>query len=331
MSLKGIPEFKILVWLGIIALGWYLLGIFGSFLGLFADIFLLLILSWILAFVLEPLVDALTQKGVSRLGAAVLTSLAVALSAVILIWVILPTTITQLSWLISTLPTSLPINSVWATKIEAFLTGTLGSSLALASGVASLLTRLSLIFILSFYFLTSRREISKFILDIIPHEHQEDYLFLEKVISSTFASFLQVQIVSGLIMGGITFIAMVVLGINLALSTSILAAIFAMIPVVGSILVIFPVILAALSVSLQKTLVAAAVIILAEQLVYNILFPKLLGRMLKIHPIIVLLSFLIGYRLGGFWGAVFVIPVTSALVIVGKEILKYWQEEADRN
>lgn len=316
--------------MGIVALGWHLLVTFGSFLGMFTDIFLILILSWILAFVLEPLVNGLTSKGIPRIWAAIITYLAVTVSAVILIWVILPTTIAQFSTLANTIPNLLPQNSAWATRIEDFLTGTLTGSLNLASSVASTFTGMLLVFILSFYFLLSRNEISKLIIDIIPSDNREDYLFLEKVLNETFASFIQIQVFLGLVMGVITFITMIVLGVNLALSTSIIAAIFAMIPVVGPILVVFPVILATLSVSVQTTMIAVVVIIIAGQLVYNILSPKLLGTVLKIHPIIVLLSFLIGYRLGGVWGAIFAVPVTSAIAIVSKELLKHWKEEADK-
>ena len=330
MNFKGMPEFKILVWLGIIALGWYLLGVFGSVLGTFADIFLLLILSWILAFILEPLVAWLTKHNLSRTEAAVITYLALAVSVIILIWVILPTTISQLSQFIGIIPRYLPQNSLLSNRIETFLTGTLGESLTLASSVASTLTGILLVFILSFYFLISRKEISQLLVDLIPGDYKEDYLFLEKVISQTFAVFLQIQIVLGIIMGTITFITMFILGINLALSTSILAAILAMVPAIGPLLMLFPVILATLSVSAQKMFVALAIIIIAGQIVYNFLSSNLLGAALKIHPIIVLLSFLVGYRLGGVWGAVFAVPLTSALAITGKEILKYWQEEADK-
>lgn len=303
---------------------------FGSFLGLFADIFILLILSWILAFVLEPLVDNLIKRGVPQLLAASLTYLAVAVSAIIFIWVVLPTTLTQLTQLVGSIPSYLPENSIWTSKIESFLTGALGSYVSLASSVASTITGLLLVFIFSFYILLSRKEISKFIREIIPDEYEEDYLFLEKVLNNTFASFLQVQIILGLIMGAVTFIVMVILGVSLAFSTSLVAAILAMIPVVGPIIMLLPIILATLSVSMQTMIITVAIIVVIEQLVYNFLSPKLLGNVLKIHPIIVLLSFMIGYRLGGVWGAVFAVPITSAVAIVGKELLKYWQQEADK-
>ena len=314
-------EMKILTILGIIALSWHLLTIFGSFLAIFADIFLLVILAWILAFVLEPLVEKISQTGLPRVWSAVLVYLFLALATAFLMGNILPVAAGQFQSLANQAPTILPGN---------FLTDAVNRSLSLISGVASVATSLLLIFILSFYFLISRREISKFILDIIPDDYEEDYLFLEKTLTQTFASFLRVQVVLGLAIGIIVLITLLVLGINFALSASLVAALLAMVPVVGSVLFLIPVALAAITVSVQKLIIAVAVCVLAAQLVYNLLAPKLLGKALKIHPIIVMLSFLVGYRLGGLWGAVFAVPVTSALAIIGKDLLKHWKESADK-
>ncbi|MBI3887613.1 AI-2E family transporter, partial [Candidatus Microgenomates bacterium] len=169
----------------------------------------------------------------------------------------------------------------------------------------------------------------KFLLSIIPNQYKEDYLFLEKTLSQTFATFIELQVFMGLILGGVTFVTLLVLGINFPLSTAIFASILAMIPVIGAIIFIIPVILAGITVSLQTTIIAVIIITVAAQLVYNIIGPKLMGTALKIHPIVILLSFIAGYRLGGLWGAVFAIPVTSATFVFLKEVLKYWQAEPD--
>ncbi len=330
MRLKDFPELRIFAILGIITLGWHLLSVFGSVLGMFADLFILLILSWVLAFILEPLVTKVSRQGISRVWSAGLIYFFLAVAAAILIWVVLPTTVTQISQFASLVPTYLPENSFLAPKIEAFLNSTANNSISLASEVASAATGVLLIFILSFYFLISKAEISKFLLDVIPDQYEEDYLFLEKTLNETFASFIRIQVVMGLILGLITLITLIILGISFPFSTSLLASILAMIPVVGAILFLVPVVLAGLTVSLQKTFMAVAVIALASQFVFNLLGPKLLGTALKIHPIVILLSFLTGYRLAGVWGAVFAVPITSALFIVIKELLKYWKQEADK-
>lgn len=280
-----------------------------------------MILSWILAFVLEPLVFKISQTGLSRIWSAVLVYLFLALATAFLMGNILPAAAEQFQLLANQAPAILPGN---------FLTDAVNRSLFLVSGVASAATGLLLIFILSFYFLLSKTEISKFILNIIPDEYEEDYLFFEKTLIHTFASFLRIQVFLGLIMGLIVLASLLILGINFALSAALAAAVLAMVPVVGPVLFLIPVALAALTVSLQKSIIAVTVCVLAAQLVYNFLAPKLLGKALKIHPIIVMLSFLVGYRLSGIWGAIFAVPVTSALAIIGKDLLKYWQQEADK-
>ena len=330
MKFKDFPELRILAILGIITLGWHLLGLFSSFLGIFTDIFILLVLSWILAFILEPLVAKISRAGLPRLLAALVVYLAVALTVVILVVMVLPTTVSQISQLSSLIPSYLPQGSFLSARVENFLNAAANNSVALAGGVASTATNILLIFILSFYFLISRGEISRFIKDIIPDEYEEDYAFLEKTLNQTFASFLQIQVVLGLLLGLITLITLLILGINFAVSTAIFAGILAMVPVVGAVIFVIPVALAGLTVSVQKMIIAVAVVILAAQLVYNVVAPKLMGAALKIHPIIVLLSFLIGYRIAGVWGAIFAVPVTSSAALVAKELLKYWKTEADK-
>ncbi|MCL4390256.1 MAG: AI-2E family transporter [Patescibacteria group bacterium] len=330
MNLNKLPELRILIILGIIALSWHLLTVFGSFLTLFGDLLLMVILSWILAFVLEPLIDQLTKRGLSRLASAAVVYLVLAAAATIAIAVIIPNLVSQLTQLAGALPAYLPQNPVVSGKITDFLTNTLSNSVSLASGLAAGVAGLLFIFFLSFYILLSKKEISRFILDVIPDEYEEDYLFLEHVFNTTFASFLRVQVFLGLATGAITLVTLLILQVRFALSTSIFSAVLAMIPVVGAFLFLVPIILAALTASVQKMLIAVAVTVLAAQIVYNFLSPKLLGSALKIHPIVVLLSFIVGYKLTGVWGAIFAVPVVSALTIIGKDLLRYWKEEADK-
>jgi len=331
MKPKDFPELRILAILGIIALGWHLVSTFWSFLGMFADIFILLVLSWVLAFILEPLVIKISKVlTLPRLWSAALVYFSLGVLAIIIIWAVLPTVISQISQFAFLVPNYLPENFLLGPKLETFINNTANNTISLASGVASTATGILLVFILSFYFLMTKEEISKFILKIIPHEYEKNYLFLEKTINETFASFLQIQIVMGLVMGGITLVTLLILGVNFPLSTSLFSAILAMIPVVGAVIFLIPVVLAGLTVSIEKTIIAVVIILLAAQLVFNILGPKLLGSALKIHPIVILLSFIIGYRLAGVWGAIFAVPITSALFVIVKDLLKYWRQEADK-
>lgn len=329
-KLSSLLEFRIFLILAIIALAWHLLTLLGSVLGVFTDIALILFLSWILSFILEPLVLALSVRVKNRITAAVTIYALIALLFIALIWIVLPTTILQLTQLTAVLPTTFPQNSLLSSQLQTFLATTLSNSASLVTQVASGVTGLVLVFILSFYLLISKKEISDWIAKLIPDEYEEDYQFLGNIINTTFASFLRIQVSLGLVLGFVTLVCLSILRVNFPLSTSIASAILAMIPVIGAVLFLLPPALAALTISVEKMVIVTVVLVLAAQLVYNFWAPKLFGQALKIHPIIVLLSFLVGYKIAGIWGAIFAVPITSALTIIGRDLIKYWQEEADK-
>lgn len=330
LNLKKFPEWRILAILGIVALGWHLITTFGALFSLFSDVLLLVVLSSLLAFVLEPLVQQISRRAkFSRVWVGIVIYSSMAVLAGVGIWIILPTIVAQISQLAALVPLYLPSDSFWAEKIQTFLATTVANSVSLASGLAAGAAATLLVFILSFYFLVCRTEISKFIREIIPDEYEDDYVFIENVFNTTFASFLRVQITLGLVLGVIVLGTLLFLRVPFALSTAVFAAVLAMVPVVGPFLMLVPVVLATLTASLEKLVIGIAVIVLASQLVYNLLAPKLLGKALRIHPIIVLLSFVVGYKVAGTWGAIFAVPVAAAAAIIGKELLKYWKEEAD--
>jgi predicted PurR-regulated permease PerM len=56
------------------------------------------------------------------------------------------------------------------------------------------------------------------------------------------------------------------------------------------------------------------IILLVYQLiVVNVLMPKFLSDALGLHPLIIIASLLIGIKIGGFWGAVFGVPVAGVI------------------
>lgn len=330
MNPKKFSEWRVLAILGIVALSWHLLTIFGAFLAVFAGVFLILVLAFGLALVLEPLVARLSRAGLSRVWAAAAVYLALAAGVILIFSSFLPAVVDQFPQLAGLIPAYLPQNSLVTAKIVDFLSGTASNTLNLAAGAVSLAANLALIFIFSFYFLLSRQEISRLVSDFVPEKYQEYYQFLEKTLSQTFAAFLRVQAVLALATGALVFVTLAVLGVNFALAFAIVAAILALVPAAGAVLFFLPVVLAAITMPFQKLILAVVICLLGAQLIYNVLGPKLWGSALKVHPIIILLSFLIGYRLAGLWGAIFAVPVTSALTVVGRDLLKYWREEADK-
>lgn len=327
--LSKLPELRILIYLGIATLAWHLFGVASSLIAYIADIFLLIFFSWTLALIIEPVVLYLEKKNFSKIVAAIIAYLIIASITIIGLVAIVPNLIDQLQKLSLIIPSLLPNYSI-SDRIEAFLANSLGNSVIIATQIAGAITAALLVFILSFYFLLSKKQVAGFLQHIIPDDLEDDFLFLEKTLNHTFASFIRIQVVLGIIMGIATFIVLAILGVDYALTTSIFAGLLAAVPVIGPLIFLLPAALAALIISTEKAIITVIILLLVAQIIYNFVGPRLLGKALQIHPIVVILSFVIGYKIAGFWGAILSVPVASSIAIVAKEFLKYWHEEADK-
>ncbi|MDO8514967.1 MAG: AI-2E family transporter [bacterium] len=306
--------------------GFFLLQQAWSFIGLFSDIILLIVLSWLLAFILEPIVKKLTIHNLSRPVAAGIVYAGLTILLTIIGVIVIPTVISQLTVLAHVLPPFFATAPEWAARFQTFVTTTLSNSVVIAQSIAATFLNLLLVLVFSFYFLVERESISKTIFNILPDEWEDEYKFLEKVINTSFAGFLRVQVVLGIIVAVTTFVVLLILRVNYALSASVAAGILAIIPVVGPVLAVIPAVLTASLISINTGLITFIILFLLQQIIYNVISPKIIGDTLKLHPIFVLLSFVVGYKIGGTWGAVFAVPVTSALVIVVREFLDHWQK-----
>jgi len=111
--------------------------------------------------------------------------------------------------------------------------------------------------------------------------------------------------------------------IDYAASIAIIAGLLTIIPLAGPLLGIVPPAFVVLLTHPDNPLLAiavAAILLLIQQITYNAVGPKLMEKAFKLHPIVVLLSILIGFKLAGAMGAVFVVPVLGIAVIVIKKL-----------
>jgi predicted PurR-regulated permease PerM len=93
--------------------------------------------------------------------------------------------------------------------------------------------------------------------------------------------------------------------------------------VIGPILGLLPPAFVALALHPENPILAVAifaVLLLIQQIIFNTLGPKLMEKAFKLHPIIVFLSIIIGFKVAGPLGAVFVVPVLGIVVIVIKKL-----------
>jgi predicted PurR-regulated permease PerM len=92
---------------------------------------------------------------------------------------------------------------------------------------------------------------------------------------------------------------------------TIVAAVMSIIPIFGSILSSVPAVMIGLTQDFWTALWVLLWIIGIHQVEANLLNPKIIGVAAKIHPILVVLSLLIGEHFFGLWGALLAVPTLS--------------------
>ncbi|MGZ4106239.1 MAG: AI-2E family transporter, partial [Tumebacillaceae bacterium] len=121
------------------------------------------------------------------------------------------------------------------------------------------------------------------------------------------------------IVGGLNYIGLLIIGMPYALLLSLIVALTNIIPYIGPFIGAAPAILLALTVSPMMALKVLIVNLIIQQLEGNFISPLLIGRSLKMHPMLIILAILLGGEMFGMVGLIVAIPV----VAVGKVLLQH--------
>ena len=116
-------------------------------------------------------------------------------------------------------------------------------------------------------------------------------------------------------------------GVNYSIILAILVGLSVLIPYVGAILVTIPVVLIGL---FQWGLDSSFYIFITSYLIIqaldgNVLMPLLLGREVKLHPVVIITAVLIFGGIWGFWGLLLAIPIATFL----RAIMVAWPTKED--
>ena len=138
---------------------------------------------------------------------------------------------------------------------------------------------------------------------------------------------------TSLICGIVVFVDLLALGVPFPLLWALWVALVDFLPMIGGALAGIPTVLFATAHSLTDGIVTAAVFVAYQQLENHVLNPVIMGRTVKINPLLVLLAVLFGTSLGDWVGGVFgafvaallSIPCAAALQVIVREI---WRSTA---
>jgi predicted PurR-regulated permease PerM len=201
---------------------------------------------------------------------------------------------------------------------------------SLATRTLTTLGWFAIIVIVSFYFVKDHDSFWNTTVNMTPSAYQEDVRRLGSEISGIWNAFLRGQLILGFVIFLVTFITALIIGLPNALILALIAGVLEFIPNIGPALAAIPAILVALFQSEASWLgsivgpfwyaVIVLVLYAVIQRVENIvLVPRIIGRSLNLHPLVVFVGALIGASVAGVFGILLAAPLLSS----AKQVLLY--------
>lgn len=212
-----------------------------------------------------------------------------------------------------------------------FTTGA-GSAVHATSVVINNVANLVIMLVLSFYLAVEKNGVQNFLRVITPKRYETYIIDLWDRSQNKISSWAQGQLLLGVILSVMVYVAMLVIGVPYAALLAVIAFVGELIPIVGMTLAMIPAVLLALSSggwSLAGITFVTYFII--GQIENHILYPKVMNKMVGVPSVVVIIALIIGAKLAGFWGIVLAVPVASIFLELLSDIdsRKLPREEVD--
>lgn len=331
--------FDAILVLGAIALGFVVLGFVGEIFAIFGDLIMVFFLAWLFAFMLGPIVNRVTAiPFMSRIGAIFVVYFLLFGSLVVVSIVVATALVSSIGDLIADLPglrANLPaILAPWQERLSAlgiaqvdlvpqattFLENIGQYAVQLAEplkqiAVASLgaIGNLLLVVVLSLYMVADRDRLVAFGFWLVPSAYRADAELLEEAVGRSFGGFIRGQVITGLVFGAICLAGSLIFGLEFIAVTTVTAGLLMVIPFFGPFVAWIPPVLVAMLFKPDALLGVGVVVAFGWLVVMNALQPRIMANSLRIHPIVVLGSVLVGLKIAGIPGAIFGIPIAAVI------------------
>ena len=141
---------------------------------------------------------------------------------------------------------------------------------------------------------------------------------LIRKIDKAIETYINSMVLISFLTGAISYIALIILGVDFPILWAFLIFILNFIPYLGSILAtLFPAVIAVFQFgNVMYFIYVLAVLMTIQMILGNFVQPKLMGKSLNISPIAVLLAFAFWGSIWGVTGMVLSVPITSIFLII---------------
>ena len=317
----------------------------------FADIFIILGVSILIAYLLIGPVDFLTKIVKFRSIAVVIVYLfLIGCAAAVLVFVApkvtkefgeftrqIPVIITSLdNWIHKTqiylnqnnIPVTLPsITSRLTGKFSSLSLDSIGNILGAARNTFHFIFYILVTAVTSFYFLLDEHKIIKDLTKYIPNQYQHHIHNLVIELDKCLRGFYGAMIKLAAINAAVMFICYLILKLPYALLLALWHFVSFIIPAVGGWIGLIPALLVIAFTDPYKIWIPIVIYEGFTRLIQdNLITPRIMGNAIGMHPVLVLIAILVGLKTAGLIGILFALPIFGALNVIIKYSLTQFGE-----
>jgi len=325
------------------------------------------ILALILAYVLDPIVDRL-QVWMPRPAAIGLLALPLVGVLALLVFVVIPAVASQLSELIAAVPAYVNVLERWAASLRAWvisleiqgldeqtlpglgdvdaqalarylqrrraeLASSAGQAvLGIGRGIGAVLAVLGylvLLPILTYYLLRDWDRIREILIGLVPETQRDGVRRFADEYDDLLGRYLRGQLLLALVVGLLVGIGFRVVGFPYALLLGLLAGVLNIVPYLGLVASItVALVIALFSGTVLASLAKVGVVFGVEQVIENILGPKIVGESVGLNPAWIILALALFSFFFGFVGLLLAVPAAVlAKLALGAAVARYRESE----
>ena len=340
--MSGLRITRISLWLIAISATIYIFERLAVVTELLAGPIVMFMCAWLIALVIDPVFGILGQMRIPRVWSVLLVYSLLVSVIVVLIFGGVPVIYNQVDSVVQNIPAGL--DYVWQSLVmlqrhfervgiqsdiqdvfgsEALLNqfGTLGptalqQSLGVAGGIAQVLFDVFIVLILSFYMALDGHALFRKVVMICPIEWRDELEIFGRIMTQTFGGFMRTQLFSSFVYSCVNAIVMVLFGLPSITLVTLVVAVALMIPVVGGMIALIPPVLILVLNQPQSIGVYLVIMVVVQQVLFNVILPRIMGKAVGLHPLLVFAALLIGGVVAGPWGVLFGIPLAGVVAAV---------------
>lgn len=198
-------------------------------------------------------------------------------------------------------------------NIEARLNERISGLLEKLINISDIIVLIAIIPVLIFYFLKDYPLIIQWLTNLLPERYHHRFNRIVKAVDESLGNYVRGQLIISSVIVAITYLVYHLLDIKYALVLAVIMGLMNIIPYFGPIIGTLPVVAIAMTVSFRLVIIVIAINIIVQLIESSFLSSYIMGKNVKIHPILLILTLLIGAELGGLIGMIIAVPSVTIL------------------